>query len=246
MEHELLRDALHRAATDDDADKRRQHIRPLRGVRGVSDGAIARILAAAWTESKPTAADVPSLGSLFSGAFEDGLVAIGLLAALLPDDPVAVEVVGRQLLDRVDDVTTADALGWLVLGPAAATNRTFPGLLDGARDREHPSARRAIAASGLALLPEPLTGPCAAALRERLGVRQIRFVEAPVVEGVRAVLDTFLRDPAPEVQKAVHRLVRTFSVHAPDEAQTWVDTVRGGAPRTIREALVERKRGGRR
>ena len=120
----------------------RSHVSTLRGIRGTPHGTIAKVAAEAWRGGGwqlPGAED--SLSALFSGAWEDGLVAIGLLAATTPDHPEDALEIGLDWLTRVDDVLTADALGWLVLGPAAlASNADFHELIGAMKVR--PALRR--------------------------------------------------------------------------------------------------------
>lgn len=232
---ETLADALDEFATGDQARKKGQHVRTLRGVRGVSDGDLARLLAAAWTEQRPVFPDDEAdLRQLFFGAHEDGLLAIGLLAAVLPDDPEEALELGFELLESVDDVQTGDALGWLVIGPGLLHSGRDPQLLLGlAKSLGRPAQRRALAMASLAWLPEPLEGPAAAALRARLGQKAIAFVEAPVNEPVHTVMTGLLRDEAPAVRKALRRVLRAWTNADPAAVIAWAEGIRGGLPKLL-------------
>jgi hypothetical protein len=130
--------ALAAAADDAHARARLGQIRPLRGVRGVPNGALARIIDAAWKEG-PTRLpyDAPVLRALFGQAWEDGIVAIALAAGALPDAPDVALELGLGWLSLVDDAETADALGLALIGPGL--------LATGAR---LPAAALAVAAGG--------------------------------------------------------------------------------------------------
>ncbi|MCB9682250.1 MAG: DNA alkylation repair protein [Alphaproteobacteria bacterium] len=243
MDEATLSDTLEALADRRTAAARRQHAHPLKGVRGVSDGELARLLAAAWHEEEVVLdRDEGALDRLFAAAFEDGLMAIGLVAAALPDAPDTALDLGLGWLERVDDPQSADALGWFVLGPAAlASGRGLAPLIEAARAAGHEAARRAVVSAGLALTPEPLQGPCAAALRERLGERHIRFVDAARAADLTTLADAFLRDESPMVRKALRRVLRAWTADDPAGVASWADAVRGGLPKLLKEE-VERAR----
>lgn len=246
MDPDLLSEALEASSSRDEAVRIRRRVRPLRGIRGVAMSEVAQLVAAAWAEDPIVLPDDASaLGHLFSTAFEDGLVAIGLLAAALPDAPEEALEVGLEWASMVDDVETADALGWLVLGPAVLTTggelATLPLL-----SHRRAAVRRAVVAGALALLPVPVSGPSAAALRERLGVRAVRFVDEPHSAAVQAVLDASWRDEAPEVRKAVRRVLRTWHGADREVASAWAGSVRGGLPVMLRDAIANKKKPRRR
>lgn len=221
-----------------------KQVRPLRGVRGVSDGEVARIAAAAWTEDPPDPhQDEGELDRLFGAAFEDGLVAIGLLAALVPEDPELGWALGTRWLGRVDDVKTADALGWLVLGPSILLQGGDPAPLFAlTADATHPAARRALVSAGLAWTPAPLEGPSAAPLRTRVGDKHVRFVDAPLGGPLEALVDTFRRDEDPAVRKAVRRVLRAWAQDDPAAVVAWADGVRGGLPKLLGDEVVRARR----
>ncbi len=244
--------ALSKALDDlSDAGAARRMVREvhtLKGVRGVVPGEVARVAASAWKQQATDLdRDEDALAALFSTAFEDGLLAIALLAAAVPDAPDDALEIGLDLLDRVDDHQTADALGWLVLGPARlASGRPLGDLLRAADGREHASPRRAVCASGLALTPEIVKSPSAAALRERLAARQIRFVDDTRSDDLGVLCTHFVRDDAPSVRKILRRVVGAWAVHDPEAATAWAADVRGGIPKMIREELERCARTGRR
>lgn len=218
---------------------RGREIKPIRGVLGVPDGEIARIAAAAYDEDGiHLDADMGALQRLFSSSFEDGIVAIALTAAGLPDAPEAALELGLQWLGQVDDPMTADALGWMVLGPAALScGRPVAGLLHRARELGHPAARRAVVAAGLALTPEPLQGPAAAALRQRVGERHLRLVDEAFDDALAELMTPAVRDDAPTVRKAARRVLRAWVKASPAAVVAWADGVKGGLPKLLGEEV---------
>lgn len=234
---------LEALATEETATRTMKQVRCLRGVRGVAAGDLARLAAAAWAEQPPRLPqDREALDKLFGGAWEDGLVAIGLLAAALGDDPKAALELATDWAERTDDTATADALGWLVLAPAVLVldvqDRVVGRLLAHAR----PETRRAAVAMGLGFTPAPIEGPAAAPLRERVGERHARIVDAPLDDRLARLLDRSWRDPSPVVQKVVRRVLREWSTEAPEAALAWADGIRGGIPKVMR-AEIRRPRG---
>jgi hypothetical protein len=247
LDAEIVSELLEAVVDGDLARKRAREIRTLRGVRGVPYGEVARIAAAAWLDQRPEPGDDGELGALFATAFEDGLVAIGLLAAVLPDDPSDALDVGRDWLSRVDDVATADALGWLVLGPGVLASGAAPiEALRAALSNEHPAVRRAGVMAGMAWLPVEIEGPAAAPLRARIGVAAVRFVDEPHSDEVEALVRATLRDEDPAVRKAVRRLLAAWAEHDPDRAEDFLRGVPGGVPKMLREAAEKAARRGRR
>lgn len=248
LDTDSISEGLQKASDADTARKRGKHIQPFRGVRGTPIADITRQLATCW---KAQPAELPrdeeALNRLFYSAWEDGLVAVGLVAAAALESPHAALDLVERWLPAVDDVETADALGWLVLGPAlAAAGEPVGQALSELRNRERPHARRAGVIGAMALLPEPISGPAAAALREKLGERRLVMSAEPQDAGVHAVLDAFLRDEDPHVRKAVSRVARSWAQCSPDAAEAWLGGVRGGVPKTLREEVEKGVKRGRR
>lgn len=229
---------LQSLATDEVARKRYRHIRPLRGIRGVPEGELGRFLHRTWEETPPALPrDDAALRALFGGAWEDGIVAIGLAAACLGGDPASVLALGRDWLEQVDDVGTADALGWLVLGPASLATDRFVDVLDETVRAHHPAARRAGVVMGMALLPTPIQGPAAAALRATLGTRDGRIVEEPRTAELRALATAFARDDEPAVRKGLRRVLGTWAELDAPEAKRWMESFPGGVHRMLRDEI---------
>lgn len=242
MDPELISASLEARSTAEHARKRRQHVQTLRGIRGVPDGDIARITATLWSKDPPSLPDDDAdLEALFGTALEDGLVAIGLVAAAAPDAPAEALDLGLDWLERVDDSVTADALGWLVLGPAALASGATGALLGRVRGHGRPEARRAGVMAAMAMTPAPLEGPSAAALRARLGQKDVAFVEAPLDAELTRWAEAFLRDEHPAVRKALRRVLRTWGAASPAALLAWGEGVRGGMPKMLR-AEVDRAR----
>lgn len=244
-----ISDRLQSLSDDKTGRARMREIRPLRGVRGVPTAALARTLAELWRESPARLPqDAEALHTLFMSAFEDGVVAIGLAAAALPDAPAAARELALRWAALIDDHESADALGWLLLGPALlALGVWLPDGLGELLRSGDATARRAGVMALLAALPEPIVGPAAAALRERLGTRQLLFVDAPRSSAIDAALSVVVRDEDPRVRRAVGRVLRTWGVYDPDEAERFVLGVRGGVHRWLRdEAALGVRRGRRR
>ena len=245
MNDELLSvsDMLEAMSDDNTAKRLGKQVQALRGVRGVPLGEVARIAAAAWAEFEPTLdKDGPTLSRLYSTAWEDGLVAIGLIAACIPDAPAAAFELGMELAQRCDDVATADALGWLVLGPAALSmGRDLADALAPVRGLPDGAARRIAVSAALAATPTPVEGPAAAPIRERMGQRRVQWVEISQSPGISRVAHASLRDEAPAVRKAMRRLLRCWAKDDPEAVAAWADEVRGGLPSMLK-AEVEKAR----
>jgi len=242
MDESFISETLETLVDNKTARKRKLSV--LRGQRGVPDGEIARVCSAAWLEEQPTLDnDEFALHRLFMSAYEDGLVAIGLAAACLPDDAEGAYHLGLRWLEHVDDPMTADALGWLLLGPGSlSSGMGFEHLLRHYRRDLRPAARRAITSAALAWLPVALEGPAAAALRERMGERKIRFVEAPLSDAVHAVLTLTLRDEDPSVRKAVRRVLRAWAKGDPQATVAWADAMKGGIPKLLSSDVQRARR----
>lgn len=221
------------ALTDDATSRRyaKEH-QTLRGIRGVPTGEIARLGDAVWQEDGvELPRDLPALHQLYGAAWEDGLLAIGLLATCVPDDPEAALAVGESWLQRVDDRASADALGWLVLGGAAlATHKHLPVTAAG----NHLMADRAIASAAMAWVPCPIEGPSAAPLRAKLGTRHVQWTDRTHPEWLRPHCANLARDNRPCIQKALRRVVKAWTLAAPDEVRDWAASVPGGISKVLR------------
>jgi len=215
----------------------------LRGIRGVPAGDIARIAAETWRSHRPRLPDAaPELGALFGQAYEDGLVAIGLLAAAWSDDPDRALDLGLDWGDRLDDISTADALGWLVLGPIGLHTGSWTEILDELSGHRRPAGRRTVVAMALAACPIVVEGPAAAPLREKVGQRRLQMVDAVQSGPVRAVLDRLVRDPDPSVRKALRRVLRAWAAEAPGDAVEWASGIPGGLPRMLGDEIKRASR----
>ncbi|MEN0062012.1 MAG: DNA alkylation repair protein [Myxococcota bacterium] len=241
--NEAIGSALEAQADDRTARQLGKQIQCLRGIRGVAAGTVARVAAEAWRTHRPRLPDAAeALNATFGQAHEDGLVAVGLLAAAWPDDPDLALDLGLDWGDRLDDIMTADALGWLVLGPIGLQTGTWIEIRDELAGHRRPQGRRTVVAMGLAACPVPVEGPAAAPLREKVGTRKVQMVDAVQAGPVQAVLDRMIRDPHAMVQKALRRLVRAFGDHAPKAAVEWADGVKGGLPRLIGDEIRRARR----
>lgn len=232
--------ALLEALADADvARKAARQTRCLRGIRGVPMADVARVTAELFEADPPRLPDdLPDLDRTFGTAFEDGLIAIGLLAACIADAPAEALEHALDWAERTDDVTTADALGWLVLAPAAllsSREREVVGRLSG---HPRPETRRVALAMAMGFTPTPVEGPAAAALRARVGERHMRMVEAPLSDRIAPVASRFVRDAAPVVQKALRRLLRAWGEHDAEALLAWAKEVRGGLPRLLSDEVA--------
>ncbi len=232
---------LQSLADDEHARRLRQHSRPMRGLRGVKGPDIGLVLRETW-EAGPIELpmDAAGLGELFVTAFEDGLVAIGLAAARLPTQPREALELGMAWAEMADDVQTADAIGWLLVGPGlllSAPTEAAEVLQEFAE--AGPSQRRVALAACLAALPVPVEGPAAAALRLQMGVTDVAFVEAPLDTFLDQALEPFLRDAEPQVRKGVGRILRAWATFSPEAATSRANRVPGGIARQLRDDLEE-------
>src|SRR5690606_4371906 len=110
MDAEAIAETLEALAQDDVARRAGRMVQTLRGIRGVPQAEVARIAAAAWEEDPPRLPDDEDLlARLYGNAWEDGLVAIGLLAAALPDTPADALQIGLDWCTRIDDAPSGDA-----------------------------------------------------------------------------------------------------------------------------------------
>lgn len=243
MDSETISDTLELLSDVDLARKRGKDIQTLRGIRGTPDGEIARISASSWLDDKPVwPRDIEELTALFNTAFEDGIVAISLLAAVLPDHPGPVYDLGLDWLERVDDVLTADALGSVILGPGLLATGGLADLLSVAKAAPRPEARRAAVLAALAATGAVVTGPAMSALRQRTNERTLRFVEEPRNDVVGALMTAFIRDHHPSVHKGIRRVVRAWKKTDKQAATDWANGVSGGIPKTLRAELTGKKK----
>ncbi|MCA9569789.1 MAG: DNA alkylation repair protein [Myxococcales bacterium] len=238
MDESLISETLEALSSSDTARKAARNLNTLKGIRGTPQAEIARVGAAVWRDQKPSLAAEDALTRLFRSAWEDGMLAVGLLAALVPDGPTEALDIGLDWLARLDDNLTADALGWLVLGPAFAATGAEPERLRElalAHKGSHPAVRRALVSMGLAFLPLPLEGCAVAPLRARHGDDAIAFVEAPLSPLVGALAHAFLRDESPNVRKALRRVLKGWVKTDPAAVVAWEAEVRGGLPKLLSE-----------
>ncbi len=239
--------ALEAKSDGQTARKRSKHVQPFRGLRGVALADVTTILVESWRKSKPVLPrDEEGLRDLFMTAFEDGLVGVGMLATLVGDAPADVLDLAEDLLAHTDDTETADALGWLVLGPALlASGEPLGEAVLGYRDAP-PHRRRAAVMALLAALPVPVEGAAAAALRERYSTRRVVFVEEALGDEIEVALPAFFRDEAPQVRKAVGRVVREWGAVEPDRVEALIAAFPGGVSKQLRADAERGVRKGRR
>ncbi len=248
IDAEAISQTLENKSDDAHHKKRRKQLHTLRGIRGTPAGVLARVIDEQWKRNKPRLPqDADELHNLFCSAHEDGLVAVGLAAAASHDDPGEALALVDRWLPMVDDTETADALGWLLWGPAVigGAGGGVSELLDG-RQLPRPEQHRAAVAAAFAALPLPLEGPAAAGLRARLRQRRIAFVEEPVAAVVEPVAETYLSSSAVAVRKSVVRLLREYALWRPEEVVALLDRARGGVPRVVRAEVMRGVAKGRR
>ena len=217
------------------ATRKSQHVQPLRGLRGTPSGEIARLISKIWRkDSPPLFESADDLHRLFLTAHEDGLVAIGIAAAGLTDDAdIALDLANRWL-GMTDDVETADAIGWLLLGPGLLATGGAGTLTRQAKDHR-PMIRRAAVMACMAALPVPIEGPAAAGLRARVGEKHISIVDSPQSEVVGSVMNCTFRDTDPLVLRAVGRVLRTWGECDPDAVTAFLENISGGIAKRLRE-----------
>jgi hypothetical protein len=244
MEAEIISEMLEALADEDTARRTRKHIRTIRGIRGTSMGEVARTATAAWTEDPPKLPqDAEELSTLFATAFEDGLVAIGLLATLTTDSPKIVLELGQDWLSRIDDLPTADSLGWFVLGPAClAAGIRMKDIVKRFKQHGRPEVRRATIAMGLAALPVKTEGPASAPLRAKHAIPVLQFVSEPQSDQVSEICDAYIHDAAPAVQKALRRLIREWVKVAPEDAIAWSSQLNAPLPKLLRTEIKRAQR----
>lgn len=238
MDESLISETLEALSDADTARKASRNVTTLKGIRGTPHGEIARVGAAVWQENRPRLADEDALGRLFSSGWEDGLLAVGLLAALVPDGASDCFDIASDWLTRVDDTHTADMLGWLVLSQSFAASGADPERLAdfvASHKTSHPAVRRALATMALGFLPVPLEGSSVAPLRARHGTPDLVFVEDPLSPLVSVVAHGLLRDEAPLVRKALRRVLKAWVKTDPAAVVAWEQEVRGGLPKLLSE-----------
>ncbi len=239
MDASALSEALEEASDTLTARKMMRQHQPLRGIRGVPLNQVAELTAQAWRSLKPDLnQDEDELSRLFHAAWEDGLVAIGLLATCIPKAPEQALDLGRSWLQHTDDLITADALGWIVLGGASLLTESG---LDMYHRHTHTLVRRSVTMAGMAWTSTPMEGPSAAGLRAQIGVRSVRWTEQSHDGRLSLLCDAMLRDESPPVRKAMRRVVRAWGQDQPSAVVAWADQVRGGLPKMLRSE-VERAR----
>jgi hypothetical protein len=228
------------------ATRKSQHVQPLRGLRGTPASEVAKCIAKIWRKEKPSLFDsADDLHSLFLTAHEDGLVAIGIAAAGLTDDADIAMDLATRWLDMTDDVETADAIGWLLLGPALLTTGSWGSINRWAGDHR-PVVRRAAVMACMSALPVPIEGPAAAGLRERAGEKHLTIVDAPQSRLVSSVMARTFRDSDPLVLKAVARVLRSWGENDPEAVVVFLENIVGGIAKRLREHAQKGIRKGRR
>ena len=233
----MIRDVPARLAALAASDPRTPGVRALRGVRGVAMGDVARTAAEVWRDGITLATDAGELDGLFTSAFEDGLVAVGLLAAAADQDPERAHELGVAWAERTDDVDTAYAIGWLVLAQTVLRGAELDATVSTLAGHFRPETRRAAVAMALGFSPIEVEGAAAAPLREKVGQRHVRLVDAPDDARIAAVAGRFVRDTAPAVQKGLRRVLSAWAGHSPEAALRWAAGVKGGLPKLLRAAL---------
>ncbi len=230
------------------ARRRMKQVRPLKGLRGVASGEVARQAAAAWRQGVNLIEDADALHELFCTAHEDGILAISLVAAGLGEAPEEALSLAERWLEMVDDLETADALGWLVWAPALrAVGEPVGQVLAGTiRSSGKPVVRRTAVMAGLALTPTRVEGPAAAALRELWSGDKRGLSEQPVSRDLEAVAHAALRDTDPHVRRALGRLLRCWASSDPDAVEALLAGVSGGVPKQLRAEAERGVRKGRR
>ncbi|MFK7931471.1 MAG: DNA alkylation repair protein [Myxococcota bacterium] len=238
LEPDVVSELLELVSDPKVARRRGKELQSLRGVRGVPHGELARVANAVWQDQRPTMREESALTQLFGTAWEDGIVAIGLLAALLPSTPADALDLARDWCERIDDHETADAMGMLILGPGALASGgdAAKQLLSLLRHRR-PAVRRAAVMAGMAMVPEEVTGPAVAPLRAQLGTDGVMFVDKALDDELAGLANAALRDENPSVRKALRRVLAGWALHSPDAAEAWLGSVRGGTPKILREAV---------
>ncbi len=223
-------------AEDAVATRARRAIRPLRGIRGVPLAVVARTADTIWKRGISLPRDADALDAAFGTAFEDGLVAIALAAAALPDSPVVASALGLAWAHRTDDPTTADALGSILLGGSVALAGGVS-RLDALRQGSV-WCRRSRWMAAMGRLPVPLEGPAVAGLRARLGTPNVQWVDAPQRADVAALLDDAVKATDPPLHKALRRILTTWSATDEEGCRAWAQPRWSQLPPVVRNALT--------
>jgi hypothetical protein len=223
-----------------------KQIQPLKGVRGVPLGDVAAIAAEFYKRSPARLPEhYEGLHSLYCTAHEDGLVAIALASVAAIDTPEAGLDLAMRWLDMVDDLETADALGWLLLGPCLLAQHSGGELLGMVKDGR-PMVRRAGVMGCMAALPVRVEGPAAACLRERAGERHIQMVDKAASPLVAKVMGRAIRDSDSHVLRAVARVLRGWGESDPQAVEHFLAHTPGGIAKRLREQAEKGIRKGRR
>jgi hypothetical protein len=227
---DAVRSELASLADDDTAHRHGKQVRCLRGIRGVPFGDVARLADRLWRASHPILPrDAADLEALFTTAWEDGLVAVGLLATTSARTPEDSQRLALRLAGRVDDHVTADALGWLVFGPLAAhLHLPYPTVVESLVHHARPEVRRVAVSGALAFTPAVVEGPAASPLRAQVGQSKIRISDGIDARVLGWAITTFRRDEP--VARAVRRLITTWGAEDAEGLVGFVDALPGGLP----------------
>ena len=197
----------------DTARKLRREVKSIKGIHGVNSRDLSSIIIDLFDTSGPTLLEnLDQVDDLFGHSYEEGLIAVGLLAATLPDAPELCFELALSWLERVDEHQTADSIGWLLIGPGMLATRTpCSEVIQIVEQNDHPLAMRSAVISGLAALPEVVSLTAAAGLRARLGTPEIRFVDEAASTIVSELLTTYFKRAEPVVRKGVRRLLGAWT-----------------------------------
>ena len=233
-------DSRLRAHADSQLSKKRTlALKVLRGFRGAPARLIAELLEEDPYVELPQGEE--ELHRLFMRAHEDGMIAIGLLSVAALSQAQEAYELAQEWLELIDDVETADALGWTVLGPIALQLSLSP--LEGYRHASGVYAKRAWVMSLLAAIPEPPKGAHVAGLRAHLQSEQVIFVDEPVLPVLQEAFPVLIKEEHPTLRKAVVALIRSWASASPEGIEAVIDLSKGNLPRWIREPY---ERGARR
>ena len=204
---------------------------------------VARVGDAVWREDAPRLPEsADELDQLFGAAWEDGLVAIGLLAACWSDDPEGALDQGLDWATRIDDIVSADALGWFVLGPVAMVTQQIGTLSSRLRSHPRDAVRRCAIMAAMAWTTSPLEGPAAAPLRAKLNQKKVRMVDASQSQHLADYLLPSLNDASPSVRKAQRRVVRAWANDDPAGVVAFGARAGGGLPKLLRSEVQRASR----